>query len=189
MKRIVLLVLVALGIFCQNVVAEVQFRSLNHAVRGGRVQVEGTGGKCASAEFRQSNETVSGRRVWKAMLPCDIADGGRVRVGVNGRPKTFHVPAGIVVHGRRVGVGMLSWGSNETAVTPSIYPLGVVDSLGDGTEDKFYVDFESGPAIKCMLVAHVSWPKGAHDYDAYMSHRNDRVQAFLARYSLPCKER
>ena len=90
----------------------VTVKSINHAIRGVVVLEEGGKYKC-SARFGKEVEhrpsLLRGAKPWfevTALLPCDLPKGGRLIVQVNGHLTGFLIPAGVILKGREVYVGI-----------------------------------------------------------------------------------
>lgn len=167
-----------------DVSAEVQFRSTNYAVFGGKIRLEGGGAKC-SARFRKVEklyDQLPVSRPWSeatAVLPCALPDGGRLVVEVNGKPTGFQIPAGVLAHGRHVYIGVVD------------IPYLGIPVYFTGQVGKGIIDIEVYPQArkkKCMLRVYTDWPY-AKGYEGYIAHKKSYIEEFLARHPLlPCKQ-
>lgn len=182
MKTILaVLILVLVAMIPNNASAEVRFTSRNHAVFGGKIRVEGAT-KCL-ARFSNGAEKhydqLKGSRPWfeaTAVLPCDLSNGGRIVVEVNGKPTGFQIPAGLIKHGTEsyVAVGDI----------PFIdIPIHFAGKVGEGI-----IDIEVYPQarnIRCKLRAHTDWPYD-RGYEGSIAYKKAYIEEFLARHPLLC---
>lgn len=179
MKKLMAVIAVVIAVLVAQVAwAEVRFESANHAVFGGKVRIEGrSAGQRCSARFDPKGVekfTSSTQRYFEstAVLPCDLTDGGRLVLEVNGKPVGFSVPAGVITHGRTPFVVI----RNGVEV--------LVDLMPKDTAGAIMVNLR--PKAQCTMDVWSSpWLVG----DTLENHRareHSFLKEYLARHTLPC---
>lgn len=183
MKKLLAVSMVIAAIFAVNglVYAEVQFKSWNHAVFGGRIRLDGqsAGQKC-SVRFDKGIEhmnSYSGRRDFQstAILPCDLAGGGRLVIDVNGKPTEFQVPAGVITHGREVHI-----------VVRHIPEVVVLLTSREADSDVLVCLFPQARGRKCEVEADLPWTT-EESYHVHRFRERSYLESYLKQHPLPCE--